>query len=162
MHYNLFTLPIEEEPIPGEQTWLDKGFELTDSVISWCAQNEMYVILDLHAAPGGQGQDAAISDYDPTKPSLWESKDNRDKMVALWKKIAERYADEQWVAGYDLLNEPNWELPGNVLLRELYEEATDSIRTVDTTHMLIIEGNWCHPTSGRPGHWLGLVAYEKN
>ena len=61
MHYNLFTLPIEEEPVAGEQTWLDKGFVLTDSLISWCAQNEMYVILDLHAAPGGQGYDQGIS-----------------------------------------------------------------------------------------------------
>jgi aryl-phospho-beta-D-glucosidase BglC (GH1 family) len=161
MHYNLFTLPIEEEPVPGEQTWLEKGFELTDSVISWCAQNEMYVILDLHAAPGGQGQDAAISDYDPTKPSLWESKDNRDKMVALWKQIAERYADEQWVAGYDLLNEPNWELPGNVLLRELYEEATDSIRTVDTNHMLIIEGNWwANDFTGLTPPWDDNLVYS--
>lgn len=161
MHYNLFTLPIEEEPIPGEQTWLSKGFELTDSVIAWCAQNEMYVILDLHAAPGGQGQDAAISDYDPTKPSLWESKDNRDKMVALWKRVAERYADEQWVAGYDLLNEPNWELPGNALLRELYEEATDSIRTVDTTHMIIIEGNWwANDFTGLTPPWDDNIVYS--
>lgn len=161
MHYNLFTLPIEEEPIPGEHTWLSKGFELTDSVISWCAQNEMYVILDLHAAPGGQGQDAAISDYDPTKPSLWESKDNRDKMVALWKKIAERYADEQWVAGYDLLNEPNWELPGNVLMRELYEETTDSIRSVDSNHIIIIEGNWwANDFTGLTPPWDDNIVYS--
>jgi len=61
LHYNLFTLPIEDEPISGQQTWLDKGFIMTDSLISWCAQNEMWVILDLHAAPGGQGYDQAIS-----------------------------------------------------------------------------------------------------
>ena len=142
LHYNLFTLPIEDEPVAGEMTWLTKGFELTDSLISWCKQNEMYVILDLHAAPGGQGYDAAISDYDDTKPSLWESKANRDKMVALWKRLAERYADEEWVAGYDLLNEPNWDLPGGVALRNLYEETTDSIRTVDPNHIIFIGGNW--------------------
>jgi len=39
----------------------------------------MYLILDLHAAPGGQGKDANISDYDPAKPSLWESDMNRQK-----------------------------------------------------------------------------------
>ena len=55
MHYNLFTLPIEDEPVPGENTWLTKGFEMTDSLLSWCEQNEIYLILDLHAAPGGQG-----------------------------------------------------------------------------------------------------------
>jgi len=139
MHYNLFTLPIEAEPVAGQNPWLTKGFELTDSLIAWCAQNEMYVILDLHAAPGGQGFDAAISDYDPTKSSLWESEENRNKMVALWKNLAERYANEQWVAGYDLLNEPNWDLPGGTALRNLYEEVTDSIRTVDSQHILFID-----------------------
>lgn len=142
IHYNLFTLAVEEEPIPGQHTWLSKGFELTDSLIAWCKEREMYVLLDLHAAPGGQGYDQGISDYDPSKPSLWESQANRDKTVALWKKLAETYADEPWVAGYDLLNEPNWDLPGNLLLRDLYMEITDSIRMVDTTHILFIEGNW--------------------
>jgi endoglucanase len=161
MHYNLFTLPIEDEPVAGQQTWLTKGFELTDSLISWCAQNEMYVILDLHAAPGGQGYDAAISDYDATKPSLWESEDNRDKMVALWKRLAERYVDEQWVAGYDLLNEVNWDLPGGVALRNLYEEATDSIRSVDTKHIIFIEGNWfANDFTGLTPPWDDNLVYS--
>lgn len=142
MHYNLFTLPIEDEPVAGEQTWLTTGFEMTDSLISWCAQNEMYVILDLHAAPGGQGMDMAISDYDPSKPSLWESEDNRDKTVALWKRLAERYVNEPWVGGYDLLNETNWNMSGNIPLRDLYYEITDSIRAVDNNHIIFIEGNW--------------------
>ncbi len=161
MHYNLFTLPIEEEPIPGENTWLTKGFVLTDSLISWCKQNEMYVILDLHAAPGGQGYDAAISDYDASKPSLWESEENRDKMVALWKNLAERYADEQWVAGYDLLNEPNWDLPGNVALKNLYKEVTDSIRTVDPNHIIFIEGNWfANDFTGLTPPWDDELVYS--
>ncbi len=142
MHYNLFTLPIEDEPVLGQQTWLTKGFELTDSLISWCKQNNMYVILDLHGAPGGQGKDAAISDYDETKPALWESVHNRDKMVALWKRIANRYKDETAIAGYDLLNEPNWQMTNNGPLKALYLEVTDSIRAVDTNHMILIEGNW--------------------
>src|ERR1035437_3036881 len=29
MHYNLFTLPVEQEPEVGKNTWLEKGFELT-------------------------------------------------------------------------------------------------------------------------------------
>jgi len=105
MHYNLYTLPIEEEPVAGQQTWLDAGFDLTDALLEWCEENEMYLILDLHAAPGGQGNDAAISDYDSDKPSLWESAENKAKTVALWGRLAERYADEPWIGGYDLLNE---------------------------------------------------------
>lgn len=161
MHYNLYTLPIEDEPIAGEQTWLTKGFELTDSLISWCKQNQMYVILDLHAAPGGQGYDAGISDYDDTKPSLWESAENRDKTVALWKRLAERYANEPWVAGYDLLNETNWNLPGGTMLRALYGEITDSIRTVDTNHIIFIEGNWfANDFTGLTPPWDNNMVYS--
>lgn len=142
MHYNLFTLPIEEEPVPGEQTWLDEGFEMTDSLLSWCAANEMYLILDLHAAPGGQGRDEGISDYDTTKPSLWESEANRTKTVELWRRLANHYKDEQWIGGYDLINETNWELDNNQPLRDIYMRLTEAIREVDQNHILFIEGNW--------------------
>ncbi len=86
MHYNLFTLPIEEEPVKGQNTWLTTGFTLTDSLLAWCKANRMYLILDLHASPGGQGKDANISDADPSKPSLWESTANQQKAIALWRK----------------------------------------------------------------------------
>ncbi|PLX14498.1 MAG: glycosyl hydrolase, partial [Marinilabiliales bacterium] len=142
MHYNLFTLPIEEEPVSGQNTWLNKGFDMVDSLLYWCESNNIYLILDLHAAPGGQGANAAISDYDPSKPSLWESPQNRDKTVALWAMLANRYKDEPWIGCYDLLNEVNWDLPGNTMLRSLYVEITNAIRAVDNNHIIIIEGNW--------------------
>lgn len=161
MHYNLYTLPVEEEPVAGQHTWLDKGFELTDSLLAWCGQNEMYVILDLHAAPGGQGHEQGISDYDPSKPSLWESIANRKKTVALWKKLAERYANEPWIGGYDLINEPNWELPGGTLLKALYKEITDTIRSVDTNHIIFIEGNWfANDFTGLTPPWDGNMVYS--
>lgn len=161
MHYNLFTLPIEEEPVPGEHTWLEKGFTLTDSLISWCRQNEMYVVLDLHAAPGGQGNDQGISDRDEDKPSLWDSPANQDKTVALWQRIAARYVDEPWIAGYDLINETNWAMDGNIPLRDLYYEITDSIRTVDTKHILFIEGNWfANDFTGLTPPWDDNMVYS--
>lgn len=160
MHYNLFTLPIQEEPVEGEHTWLDKGFELTDSLIDWCKQNEMYVILDLHGAPGGQGYDQAISDYNPDYPSLWESDLNKEKTVALWARLAERYADEEWVAGYDFLNETNWNLGGNVL-RNLYTDITEAIRAVDPDHIIFIEGNWfANDFTGLTPPWDDNLVYS--
>ncbi len=69
MHYKLFTPPIEEEPVAGQITWREQGFEMTDQLLAWCKANNMYLILDLHAAPGGQGKNADISDYDVNKPS---------------------------------------------------------------------------------------------
>ena len=161
MHYNLFTLPIEDEPVAGQNTFLDKGFNMVDELLDWCEANNMYLILDLHAAPGGQGANAAISDYDTDKPSLWESEDNRAKTVALWAKLAERYKDEPWMGGYDLLNEVNWNLPGGTMLRTLYEEITTEIRKVDSKHIIFIEGNWfANDFTGLTPAWDNNMVYS--
>jgi endoglucanase len=152
MHYNLYTLPVEEEPVQGQHTWLEKGFALTDSLLHWCKANKVYLILDLHAAPGGQGNDLPISDRDPAKPSLWESDANQQKTIALWRKLAQRYAAEPWIGGYDIINEPNWGFEDpkdfrgtsektNGPLRKLMMNITKAIREVDTRHIIIIEGN---------------------
>jgi len=163
MHYKWFTPPIEDEPVEGEITWLPKGFSLLDSLLGWCAGNEMYLILDLHGAPGGQGKDANISDYDPSKPSLWESDLNKDKTVALWAKLAERYADEPWIGGYDLINETNWTFPegNNTQMQELYGRITDAIREVDQNHILFIEGNsFANDFSGLTPPWDDNMVYS--
>lgn len=152
MHYAQLTVPVEEEKEPGGQTWLAQGFAQIDSLLAWCKANRLYLILDLHAAPGGQGNDLPISDRNPAKPSLWESSANQQKTIALWKEIARRYASEPWIGGYDLINEPNWgfEDPAdfrgtaetkNAPLRKLLQEITAAIRSVDQKHLLIIEGN---------------------
>lgn len=164
MHYNLYTLPIEKETVAGENTWLEEGFKMTDDLLKWCEANKMYLILDLHAAPGGQGMDANISDYDTSKPSLWESEANKKKMVALWVKLAERYKNSTWIGGYDIINEPNWNFSGtnkngcdeklNAPLRALQLEITKAIRTVDKNHLVIIEGNcWGNNYSGMFPLW---------
>ena len=160
MHYNLFTLPIEDEAAEGENTWLTLGFEMVDALLTWCESNEIYLILDLHAAPGGQGEDAAISDYDDSKPSLWESEYNKSKTVALWGKLANRYKDKEWIGGYDLLNEVNWPL-GDGVLRDLYVRITNEIRAVDSNHILFIEGNgFANDFSGLTPPWDSNMVYS--
>ena len=162
LHYNLFTLPIQEEPVSGQNTWLDIGFDIVDNILEWAKPHSMYVILDLHAAPGGQGRNTDISDYDPDKPSLWESEQNKSKTVALWKKIAERYKDNEWIGGYDLLNETNWELPdGNKALKDLFVRITDAIREVDDKHIIIIEGNdYANNFTGLTPPWDDNMVYS--
>jgi len=160
MHYNLFTLPIQDEPVDGENTWLDKGFEMVDDLLDWCEANQMYLILDLHAAPGGQGYDSGISDYNPDLPSLWESEFNKSKTVALWGELADRYKDEPWIGGYDLINEVNWNL-GTYELRNLYIQITNAIRAVDNNHIIFIEGNWfANDFTGLTPPWDDNLVYS--
>jgi len=161
MHYNLFSLPVDKEPVAGQNTWLETGFKLTDNLLSWCRKNNIYLILDLHATPGGQGNDRPIADIDTLKPRLWQSEANQMKTIALWKKLAEKYKDEEWIGGYDLINETNYKLEGNEALKKLFLEITQEIRKVDKKHIIFIEGNqFANDFTGLTPPWDNNMIYS--
>lgn len=119
-----------------------RGFKLLDRVIGWCKAEHIYVILDMHAAPGGQTGDNI--DDGSGYPFLFKSKPDQQKCIAIWKAIANHYKNETTVIGYDLLNEPiatyfdAKEL--NPYLEPLYKKITAAIRTVDKNHLVILGG----------------------
>ena len=162
MHYALFLDPAAPA---GTDRWRENGFQSVDALLEWAAANRMWVILDLHAAPGGQGSDLAISDRDPAQPSLWDDAENQRRTVALWGEFARRYADNPWVGGYDILNEPNWDFDGpggghgcndrrNRPISALYRRITAAIRLHDRNHLIVIEGNcWGNNYAGITPDW---------
>ena len=132
-HYKQFS------QIPGDVNLF--GYEIVDSLLSWCAPYNMYIILDMHCAPGGQNH-GEISDSDGTA-RLWLEDGYKEHTIEIWHSIAEYYADETLIGGYDLINEPV--LPDGISsedLRELYIDITNVVREVDTNHIVFIEGNW--------------------
>lgn len=131
---------------------VEEGFQLLDNLVKWCNANHLYVIIDMHGAPGGQtGQN--IDDSANDQPELFMQKKYQDQLVDLWVAIAKRYQDEPAVAGYDLLNEPLPERTGAVgkykhLVEPLYQRLTKAIREVDARHMIILEGvDWANDWS---------------
>ena len=155
MHYNLMTPKGQ----PG--VFIETGFAIIDSLLQWCKENKIYLILDLHCAPGGQNS-ANISDYDANYPSLWQSDTNKLSTIALWKRIAERYKNETWIGGYDLLNETVWNFgSNNQPLRDLYIQITNAIRQVDNNHLIFIEGNnWANDFTTLTPAWDNNMAYS--
>ena len=132
-HYKQFFNPS------GSQTPI--GYEIIDSLLTWCEPYNMYVILDMHCAPGAQNG-GPISDSDGTA-RLWLEENNKLLAIQIWREIADYYADNTLIAGYDLINEPV--LPTGVTLTEfkqLYIDITTAIREVDQNHIVFIEGNW--------------------
>jgi len=126
----------------GNQLFNDgslEGFKVIDSVLSWAGKNNMYVIIDLHAAPGAQGLDANISDA-LVGSDLWNRAIYRDITVRLWQRISSRYINDSRVAFYDLINEPN-QVPSNPPIHDLFERLINAIRAQGDTHLLMIEGN---------------------
>ncbi|MDA1333018.1 MAG: cellulase family glycosylhydrolase, partial [Bacteroidetes bacterium] len=124
--------------------FIESGFDLLDNFLDWCGKNGIYVVLDLHAAPGAQS-DGPIADSDGTARLWTEPVPYQDATVKLWQEIARRYVFDTRIIGYDLLNEPvtpdEIEEPA-VVLRALYKRITKAIREVDKNHILFIEGNY--------------------
>ena len=133
-HYKFFS------PAPGE--YVQDGFNLIDQLLEWCSAYGVYLILDMHCAPGAQNTND-FSDSDGNVAGLWIQQSYRNWASAVWWYIADYYVDEEWIAGYDLLNEPV--LSGGFIssqLRQFYIQMTNTIRDVDTNHIIFIEGNW--------------------
>ena len=118
------------------------GFVTLDRVVRWCKDAGLAVILDLHAAPGGQ----TGSNIDDSwgYPWLFESPQAQEETIALWRRLALRYRDEPAVLGYDLLNEPIPQFPYlqkyNAALEPLYKRIVAAIREVDRNHIVILGG----------------------
>ncbi len=137
--FNYKLLTPEEQP----GIWLEPGFGLLDRIVAWAKENGLYVILDMHCAPGGQT--GANIDDSWGYPWLYESPEAQQRVVAVWRKIADRYRDEPAVLGYDLMNEP---LPSDrpqirkydSLLEPILKRIASAIREVDAHHIIILEG----------------------
>ncbi len=160
--FNSIRLPMHWSLLsPGQGVYDDHGFAAIDSLLGWCEANQIYLILDLHCAVGGQNT-GNISDYQGY-PSLWESAQYQQRTAELWKEIARRYADKHWIGGYDLLNETAFTFPSgdNRPLRDLFVRITDSIRTVDQNHLIFAEGNWyATDFSGLTPAWDANMAWS--
>jgi hypothetical protein len=135
-NHKLFSL----EETPG--VWNGPGFEMLDRVVAWCREAGLWVVLDMHCAPGGQTGDN-IDDSWGT-PFLFQNPESRALATETWRRIAERYARETTVIGYDLLNEPIAPFADttqlNPLLEPTYKEMVRAIRTVDTNHIVFLGG----------------------
>ena len=138
-HYKLFT----DEDFMGE-TKNQNGLEILDEVIGWCKEAGIYVILDMHDAPGGQTGDNIDDSY--AYPWLMENAENQKQFIEIWTRIAKKYENNTTVLGYDLLNEPiahyfKDDLPRlNQNLEKLYKECTLAIRKVDKNHIIMLGG----------------------
>ncbi|MHB1195798.1 MAG: glycoside hydrolase family 5 protein [Lutibacter sp.] len=139
-HYKMFT----DDLYMGER---NAGFKYFDRLIDWCRQEKMYVLLDMHGAPGGQTGDNIDDSYG--YPFLYKSKSSQDLMTEIWVKIAKKYKNEPVIIGYDIVNEPiahyfNDELPYlNHQLFLLYKRIVTEIRKVDKVHTIYLNGsNW--------------------
>jgi endoglucanase len=137
--FNAIRVPLHYSLFESEDA---EGFKLLDRLIGWSRGESLYVILDLHAAPGGQT--GTNIDDSTGYPWLYQSPLEQENLIAIWRRLATHYRDDPAVLGYDLLNEPIPHYPKlaylNPSLEPLYKKLTGEIRKVDAHHILFLGG----------------------
>ena len=118
--------------------WLDKAIQMAK-------KRQMYVILDMHGAPGRQSGMDHSGQVGYNK--LFTTKIYQEQTVWLWKRISERYKNESVVAAYDILNEP-WGGTKNQL-KSVIVKCYSTIRENDDQHIVIF-----------PGYYDGIDFYK--
>lgn len=141
MGFNVVRVPfnhtiLEDDAQPHQ--YKESGWAMLDQLLTWCEAHRVYVVLDLHSAPGGQ---SAMFVNDPDGSGFYATERNIARTVKLWTAIAARYQGREIIAGFDLLNEPQlpWLTRGERLV-EIYARIAAAIRSVDKNHMLILSG----------------------
>ena len=127
---------LEDDARPFEVK--EDGFRHLDRLIGACAAHGITTVIDLHALPGSQNHHWH-SDNPTHRALFWEHPHFQDRVVNLWEAIADRYKDDVWVAGYNLMNEPADE--SRQVVGPFYQRLVTAIRQTDPHHMLFLDGN---------------------
>ena len=142
---NTIRLPFYYLNILNEDLTLreeEEAFSYLDWFLEQAANHGLYVILDLHGAPGSQ------SGYEHSgsatrEANLWNSEENVAATVALWGYIAKHYTYTRpdlgaWIATYDLLNEPTYTYKGvtNRQCWDVFDKIYDAIRANGDQHVV--------------------------
>ncbi|MCC7077971.1 MAG: cellulase family glycosylhydrolase [Acidimicrobiia bacterium] len=160
---------IEPEPGVYDEAYLDAVAER----MRWFEDAGVYVILDMHQdvygpAVGGNGAPAwatrtnGVPVLPPFEPwwlnylqpavniafaNFWKTAganaDVREHFVAMWRHVADRFAGDPALLGYDILNEPypggSWAGFENNVLTPFYQDVIDAIREVDMDGWVFVE-----------------------
>jgi len=146
LHWRLFVEPRDggQAAEQGDENhrFEGTGWALLDRLVQWCREAGLRVIIDLHAAPGGQT--GVNHDDGPGFPLAFYVPRYRRLTVDLWRRLAAHYHDEPAVLGYDLLNEPispySDETYLNPRLEPFYRDIVAAIRGVDPNHVVLLAG----------------------
>ncbi|OGS26049.1 MAG: hypothetical protein A2297_04430 [Elusimicrobia bacterium RIFOXYB2_FULL_48_7] len=118
----------EEEAHEDVDAYITKH---VDPIIQACKLYGIYAYLDQH----NYFHEYTKEDTWLPQGDVW-GKERVKVWADNWKKIAQRYKDEPWVLGYELLNEP-YGMPGDQV-QAYYMEALKAIREVDTKHIILL------------------------
>ncbi|MEN0019268.1 MAG: cellulase family glycosylhydrolase [Planctomycetota bacterium] len=151
--FNAVRIPFSHIVLEREPGVIDqRGFDLLQQAFDMAEQAGIYVILDMHSAPGGQSTDAPSGDV--TKNELWTDADAQRRFAWIWEQVARRFKNQPNFIAYDLLNEPYGNFNDDVRdgLIDILGNTVEVIRAIDPDRLILLPGSlqgirfWGDPT----------------
>jgi aryl-phospho-beta-D-glucosidase BglC (GH1 family) len=179
MGMNVVRIPLNWLDFMREDgSWKPDPWVRLDWVIELCRQRGIYVILDLHAVPGGaspwassgrEGDDGTGQNCN----GFWSGPEYQGRLIRLWEKISAHYRSSPVIAGYDLINEPLVHFDENPRPGQKYSDAAlqkaglfdrvyRAVRAVDPDHVIFIAAYTVAPPDntayiGTPSGFTGIT-----
>lgn len=120
---NAVRIPIGYWILEGDAPFVAAADKL-DWAFHMATKHKLKVLLDLHGAPGSQngwdhsGKAGAID---------WPKKENVARTLDIIEALTKRYGAQHSLWGLELLNEPRWDVPLDVL-KDYYQEGYKRVR----------------------------------
>jgi glucan 1,3-beta-glucosidase len=110
---NAARIPVGHWIFDGQEPYVS-AIEYLDKAMGWATESKLKVIIDFHAAPGSQnGWDHSGK---AGKIEWHKNTDNIRRSLDIIEQLAERCKDTECLYGIELLNEPHWTIPLNILI----------------------------------------------
>jgi len=132
-----------------------KAFKYLDKVIEWSKKYNLYVVLDLHCAPGSQNGyehggsvEYASGTAGAKYVGFWNNETYVNAVCDLWKYVSEHYSTTRSdlassIAMYDILNEPrSSKASTDKECWDVMDKIYDTIRDSNDKHVVTLEGCW--------------------
>ncbi|WP_159523523.1 cellulase family glycosylhydrolase [Sunxiuqinia indica] len=149
MGMNMVRVPFYwMEIMNNDGTIKEYAFDQLDWLVAECSKREIYVMLDLHGAPGGL--DGYITSGQAVTNELWNDPEAQKKTVDLWKAVAEHFKGEPTVAAYDLMNEPVSNNP-QFTISDMYDKIYQEVRKIDPDHIISVQAFYNFDMIASPG-----------
>jgi aryl-phospho-beta-D-glucosidase BglC (GH1 family) len=140
-------------------------FGRLDWIVNQCGARGIYVILDLHGAPGFASDEHSSGKVKASRlfAQTPEGEASRVRTIDLWTEVARHFQGNGTVAAYDLLNEP-MARPDDRTLWDLYDRIYQAVRAVDADHLISVEAIWDLANLPPPQQysWKGMLYQTHN
>lgn len=120
--------------------FIDRGFKHVDDCISWCKKYGIHMVLDLHKTAGFS------FDLQEGEVGLFENPKYQEQFYSLWEEFAKRYAKNQDMMCFELLNEVT-DQSFCKAWNAIAKECIKRIRKIDPTVKILVGSYWNNSVS---------------